>query len=82
MGHKPTRPESADITFTAKVHAEQLRFHEVPESNIEFTGIPAYESASGSDRTNLPEHVEQDVTYRNVGVDYRLAAELIYPPQH
>jgi hypothetical protein len=82
MGGKPQGPESADITFTAKVHADQLRFDEIPETNIEFTGVPAYDSASGSDRTNLPEHVEQDVTYRDVWVDYRLAAKLIYPPRY
>jgi hypothetical protein len=82
MGGKPQRPEPADISFTARVHADELRFGEIPETSIEFTGFPDYESASGSDRTNLPEHVEQDVTYRDVRVDYRLAAKLIYPPRH
>ena len=42
---------------------------EAPETRTEFTGFPAYESASGSDRGNLPERVETDVTYRDVRVD-------------
>ena len=68
----------ADITFTAEVRARQLRFGEAPETRTEFTGFPAYESASGSDRGNLPERVETDVTYRDVRVYYWLAAKVIY----
>jgi hypothetical protein len=75
------RPVSADIIFTAEVRAEQLRFGEVPQTRTEFTGVPACQSASGSDRANLPEHVEKDVTYRDVRVDYWLAAKVIYPSQ-
>lgn len=78
---KPQRPASADITVTAEVSADQLRFGEVPETHTEFTGSPAYQSASGSDRVNLPERVEKDVTYRHVRVDYWLAAKVIYPSQ-
>jgi hypothetical protein len=76
---RPTRPASADITFTAEIRAERLWFGEVPETRTEFTGVPAYQSASGSDRANLPERVEKDVTYRHVRVDYWLAAKVIYP---
>ena len=72
---------SADIAFTAGVRARRLRFGEVPQTRTEFTGFPACESASGSDRVNLPERVEQDVTYRDVRVDYWLAAKVIYPSQ-
>jgi hypothetical protein len=50
----------------------------VPQTRTEFTGVPAYDSASGSDRANLPERVEKDITYRDVRVDYRLAAKVIY----
>jgi len=76
MGSRPDRPENADISFTAEVSAESLRFDDVPETRVEFTGSPAYESASGSDRVNLPERVQAAVTYRDVRVDYRLAAKL------
>ena len=77
----PQRPESADISFTAEVRAEELRFHELPQTRIEFTGVPAYESGSGNERVNLPERVEKDVTYRGVRVQYWLAAKVIYPSQ-
>ena len=75
----PEQLVSADISFTAEVRAAQLRFGEVPQTRTEFTGFPAYESGSGSDRGNLPERVEEDVTYRDVRVDYWLAAKVIYP---
>jgi hypothetical protein len=78
---RPERPESADITFTAEVRAEELRFHEVPQTRTEFAGVPAYESGSGNERANLPERVEKDVTYRSVRVHYWLAAKVIYPSQ-
>jgi hypothetical protein len=77
----PTRPESADIAFTAEIGAEQLTFHEVPQTRTEFTGVPAYESASGNERANLPERVDKDVTYRDVRIHYWLAAKVIYPAQ-
>jgi hypothetical protein len=78
---RPTRPASADISVTAEIRADQLRFDEVPQTHTEFTGVPAYQSASGSNRANLPERVQKDVTYRHVRVDYRLAAKVIYPSQ-
>jgi hypothetical protein len=78
---RPKRPEPADITFTAEVRAEELRFHEVPQTQTEFTGVPAYESGSGNERANLPEPVEEDVTYRSVRVHYWLAANVIYPSE-
>ena len=61
------------------MRARQLRFGEVPQISTEFTGTPGHESASGSDRANLPERVEEDMTYRHVQVDYWLAAALRYP---
>jgi hypothetical protein len=79
MGRRPRRPDNADITVTATVRARQLRFGEVPQTSTEFTGTPGHESASGSDRTNLPKRVAKDITYRHVRVDYWLAAALRYP---
>jgi hypothetical protein len=79
MGRGPRRPDNADITVTVRVRARQLRFGEVPQISTDFTGTPGHESASGSDRANLPERVEKDMTYRHVRVDYWLAAALRYP---
>jgi hypothetical protein len=81
VGNRPDRPETADITFTATVSAEQVRFDEVPETSVTFTAAPQRESASGSDRVNLPERVKAAVTYRDVQVDYRLASRLVYRPE-
>ena len=73
---RPSRPRSADIELLASVQANQLRFDERPQTEVRFFGEPGHESASGSDRTNLPERVEPGVTYREVRVDYRLASRL------
>jgi hypothetical protein len=81
MGRKPKLPGDADITVKASVRARQLRFGERPQTSTEFSGTPGHESDSGSDRVNLPEQVEKDVTYRRVRVDYRLAAALVYPAE-
>ncbi|TDC56349.1 hypothetical protein E1281_07590 [Actinomadura sp. KC345] len=73
-GPEPRR--TAEIVFTARVKADELRFRAAPESRVEFTGDADDDSASGSARTNLPDEVEENVTYRNVRIDYAIAAEL------
>jgi hypothetical protein len=73
---RPSRPRSADIELLATVQANELRFDQAPDTEFRFFGEPGHESASGSDRTNLPEKVEPGVTYRRVRVDYRLATRL------
>jgi hypothetical protein len=79
MTRRPRRPDPADLDFTATVEAEELHFDEVPETSVVLTGDPGQQSASGSDRINLPDRVEEGVTYRDVRVDYRLASRLIGP---
>jgi hypothetical protein len=81
MGRRPRRPDNADITITFTMRAGRLRFGEVPQISTEYTGTPGHESASGSDRANLPGNVEKDVTYRHVRVDYWLASALLYPAE-
>lgn len=78
MCPRPTGPDNAELTIAARVRARQLRFAEVPQTSTEFSGMPGHESASGSDRVRLPQHVEKNVTYRHVRVDYRLASALLY----
>ncbi len=73
---RPERPRQPDIEFTASMKADELRFDEVPDTDVRFFGEPDHESASGSDRENLPEKVEPGVTYRDVKVDYRLATRV------
>lgn len=68
--------DQPDIDFTAVVEAEEMRFSEAPESRVDFFGNPAFESASGSERTGLPGNVDNDVTYRRVRVDYRIRSQI------
>jgi hypothetical protein len=71
---------AAEVTFTSTVHASEMRFHEVPDTKVRFTGHPGEESVSGSERTHLPDHVHAGVTYREVRVDYRIVARLRTEP--
>jgi hypothetical protein len=67
--HKPEKP---DIEFTADVKARELRFDEVPETEVH---PPAQ-----TERENLPEKIRPEhagITFYNVGVEVRIASELI-----
>lgn len=75
-GRKHNPPKRADIELTASIRADELRFKEVPETDVSFTGDPGHRSTSGAERENLPEKVDPGVTYRDVRVDYRLATRL------
>jgi hypothetical protein len=59
---------SADVSITARVTAESLRFEKVPNPRVEFTGRPRRETAWESERENLPQEVRPGETYRNVGI--------------
>ena len=66
-----------DIEFSANVKARELRFEEKPETEVRFWGYPERNSVSANERKNLPEEVQQDVTYRNVDVRLHIASELV-----
>jgi hypothetical protein len=70
------RPEDPDIELTADVKARELRFEEVPETEVRFPGHPERESVSETERENLPEEVEPGVTYPNPRVRLRIASAL------
>lgn len=74
---RPEAPETPDIEFTANVRARELRFEEVPETEVRFWGSPERASVSGAERENLPEEVQRDVTYRDFSVRLRIATGLI-----
>jgi len=69
-------PAASDIAFTATVAAQRLRFEEQPDARVEFSGGPGRTSVSASERTRLPEHVEEGVEYRDARVRYILATRL------
>lgn len=70
----PETRETADILFMARVKANKLRFENAPENRVEFTEDA--DGESGSRRTNLPDRVEERVTYSDVEIDYAIAAKL------
>ena len=76
MKKRLDKPENPDIELTADVKARELRFEEVPETEVRFPGYPERESVSGTERENLPEEVEPGVTYRNPRVRLRIASAL------
>lgn len=82
----PDHVEDADVEIGASVKAKRLRFREKPKTHVELHGElhePAghgeLETASGSERENLPDEVEPGVTYRDVRVRWRAAARLREP---
>lgn len=79
----PDRVEDADVEIGAGVKAKRLRFREKPKTQVELhgelhepEGDGELETASGSERQNLPDEVEPGVTYRDVRVRWRAAARL------
>jgi hypothetical protein len=70
-------PENPEIEFTSNVKARELRFDEVPETEVQFWGQPEFDSVSGTERENLPKEIRRGVTYRDISVKLRIASELI-----
>jgi pyruvate/2-oxoglutarate dehydrogenase complex dihydrolipoamide acyltransferase (E2) component len=66
-----------DINFSASVKARELQFKEEPQTKVRFWGTPERNSVSINERKNLPEKVQQGVTYRHVSVRSRIASELV-----
>jgi hypothetical protein len=82
----PDRVEDADVEIGASVKAKRLRFRQKPKTHVELhgelhepEGHGELQTASGSERENLPEEVEPGVTYRDVRVRWRAAARLGEP---
>jgi hypothetical protein len=62
----------ADVEIGAAARARKLRFHRVPDTEVEFDGDN--ENDSHTERENLPDQVEPEVTYRDVRVRWRAGA--------
>jgi hypothetical protein len=82
----PDGVERPDIEIGASVRAKRMSFKRKPETNVKFRGElrerdrhAELETASGSERKNLPEEVEPGVTYRDVRVSWRAAARIKRP---
>ena len=66
-----------DVELNAEVKCRWLRFEKVPPNEIRFPGYPEGKSMSGTERVNLPDKVEEDVTYRDSLIRLRSAGGLI-----
>lgn len=60
--------DKADLAITARVTARELKFDEVPNAHVEFTGQPRRETVWDAARQNLPRPVQPGVTYRDLGI--------------
>jgi hypothetical protein len=68
---RPNKPGCPDIEFTAAVKAKELRFDEVPDTEVH---PPAQ-----TERENLPEPVRPEhagIAFRDVSIKVRIADEL------
>jgi hypothetical protein len=63
-----------DLSITAHVTADSLRFEKVPDPKVEFTGKPRRDTVWQSERENLPQQVQPGVTYRNIGITLRITS--------
>ncbi len=85
-GNDPDRIDLPDVEIGAGVKARRLRFRSKPRTEVDLhgevrtpEGREEAETASGSERENLPDEVEPGVTYRDVKVRWRAAARLRDP---
>ena len=79
MAKKPLEKPASEIELTADVRMRELRFEEVPETEVRFPGYPERESVWSTERENLPDEVEPNVTYRDPRVRLRIATALEDP---
>src|SRR5687768_1964489 len=67
-------PEEADISITATVRIQELRFEVVGDPKVELFGHPERLTEDRAERTNLPEPAQPGVTYRDVGIRLKIAS--------
>jgi hypothetical protein len=68
-----------DVEIRATVRADELRFECVPDVEVTAHGDSPASAESASERENLPDEVEPDVTYRDFAVRWHVAARLEDP---
>jgi hypothetical protein len=57
-----------DIEISARVTIREMKFEQVGNPKVEFSGNPKRDTVWDADRTNLPRQVEPGVTYKDVTV--------------
>jgi hypothetical protein len=71
--------ERPDVDVHTSVRAKELRLGKVPKTRVWFSGDPDVRGSIRSERANLPEEVEPDVTYRDVRVRWTAGARVVHP---
>jgi hypothetical protein len=71
--------EVPDVEVSTSVRARELRFGIVPETKVWFEAEPAARTSLRTERKNLPDEVEPEVTYRDVEVRWLARAKIDHP---
>ena len=72
------KPQNPDISLDADVRMRELRFQDVPDPEVFFSGSTERNSVWESKRENLPAEVQNGVIYRNARVRLRIATEIVF----
>lgn len=65
-----------DIAILASVHAKTLQFTVTPDVNVTFPDQEKNQTVWRSDRTNLPQQVQPNVIYRDIGIRLTISSSL------
>ena len=71
---KAITDQTSDVSITGSVTAEELKFEIVPNPEVKFSGNPERNTEWTSERTNLPETVEPNVIYRDIGIRLKITS--------
>lgn len=66
--------KTADVAITANVEIKELKFEVVPTPKVEFPGKPERKTEWSSERKNLPDSVEPNVIYRDIGIKLKIVS--------
>jgi hypothetical protein len=68
----PAQVEAADLAITANISARELRFKQVGEVKVKFSGTPQRDTVWEEQRQNFPKPAQPNVTYRDIGSQLRI----------
>ena len=63
------RPPDFDLRVGARM--KKIRFNAVPPTRVWWEGSPGYEGETEEKRVNLPDELEEGVTYRDAAINWR-----------
>ena len=63
------RPPDFDLRIGARM--KKVRLNSVPRVRVWWEGAPGHRGESSETRENLPDEIEEGVTYRDGSVDWR-----------